>query len=273
VVLEQAPSLETKPSSRAVVLLPFSAVSPDALENQAANLRGALNRYHDDQLADAGWTLQTGRRTFAWRHFVSAATTEEARRSLEKWDKGCAQRARTVPPRVVFLFSGQGSQHPAMAQELYLHEPTFRMWVDRCAELLRAELGGRDIREVIRERDGAELTRTEFAQPALFAIEYSLAQLWLTWGIRPDACIGHSLGEYVAACLCGVMDLATALKVVAVRGRLMQSAPAGGMLAAPIGEEDALLYLEDDVELAAVNAPDRCVLTGPAHAINDAQSG
>ena len=137
-------------------------------------------------------------------------------------------------PDVYFLFPGQGSQHPNMARELYETEPVFRETVDRCAELLRPHLDA-DLRTLLYPPENASdearrsVTETVNAQPAIFTVEYALAQLWLRWGIRPKAMAGHSIGEFVAACLAGVISLDDALAVVARRGKMMQRLPAGGI--------------------------------------------
>ena len=169
---------------------------------------------------------------------------------------------------VVFMFSGQGAQRVNMGRGLYYGEPTFREHVDRCVEILLPLLGF-DLRDVLyptgKQIESAEhrLTQTAVTQPALFVTEYALAQLWLRWGVRPAAMIGHSLGEYVAACLAGVFSLEDALTLVAARGRLMQGLPAGAMLALPFGEEETRLIVRDgNLSLASINGPRTCVISG-----------
>ncbi len=167
---------------------------------------------------------------------------------------------------MAFLLSGQGSQYPGMGREIYDTEPVFRREIDRCAEILRPLLG-LDLREAVWGSDPHLLGRTEITQPALFAFEYALAALWREWGIVPDALLGHSLGEYVAACLSGVLSLEDALALVAARGRLMAGLPEGAMLAVPLPEREVLPLLGDDLSLAAVNEPSRCVVSGPVAAV------
>ncbi|MBV7340166.1 acyltransferase domain-containing protein [Chloroflexi bacterium TSY] len=174
---------------------------------------------------------------------------------------------------MVFMFTGQGAQYVQMGRDLYETEATFRHHVDRCCQLLETELGF-DLRSVIypdpdQEAEAAErLGQTAITQPALFVIEYALAQLWMDWGIKPAVMIGHSIGEYVAACVAGVFSLEDALKLVATRGKLMQALPGGAMLSVPIAEENVTPYLSDKIALATVNAPGSCVLSGETEHID-----
>ncbi|MFN8500615.1 SDR family NAD(P)-dependent oxidoreductase [Kouleothrix sp.] len=158
-----------------------------------------------------------------------------------------------------------------MGRELYAGEPVFRAQIDRCAKLLRPHLG-LDLRAVLyppAEAGAAPLTRTSTALPALFAFEYALAQLWMAWGIQPQALLGHSLGEYVAACLAGVFSLEDALALVALRGRLFEQLPAGAMLSLPLAEAEVAPLLGGRLSIAATNAPEQCVVSGPAAAIDE----
>ncbi len=167
---------------------------------------------------------------------------------------------------MAFLFPGQGSQHPGMAAALYGAEPVFRAELDRACDLLRPLLG-RDLRDLLFGAAGEELARTEIAQPALFAVEHALARLWMAWGIRPAALLGHTIGEYVAACLAGVFSLEDALALVAARGRRMAAMAPGAMLAVSLPEAEVRPFLTGDLSLAAVNAPSRTVVSGPAAAV------
>ncbi len=168
---------------------------------------------------------------------------------------------------MIFLFPGQGSQHVGMGRRLYERQPSFRHWFDRCAELLRPHIGV-DLREALfaekeESQEAAQrLEQTRLAQPALFAVEVALAKVLMEWGIRPAAMIGHSLGEYVAAYLAGVFSLEDALRLVAVRGELMQSMPGGVMLSVLLPAEEAVSWLGAGLSVAAVNAPDMCVISG-----------
>src|SRR5262249_27253413 len=166
------------------------------------------------------------------------------------------------------MFPGQGSQYPHMGEGLYREEEAYRRVVDECFDILRrrADL---DLRSVMypaggEERDAAERLRdTRDAQPALFVAACAPARLWMSWGVEPEAMIGHSIGEYVAACLAGVISLADALLVVASRGRLISGLPGGSMLAVALGEKDLRPLLGDALSLAAVNAPLLSVASGP----------
>jgi acyl transferase domain-containing protein len=268
-VLEEAPPAAPQRSMRPVQLLPLSAPSAEALRGNCAAIAARLADTQAPMLADVAHTLQLGRRAFGWRGAVVAADAAEAIATLRSVDPADEMTARHQPP-VVFMFSGQGSQHAGMAADLYAHEPVFQEALDACADLLGSRLGP-DLRDVIyagSSDTGSTLQRTDFAQPALFAVGYSLARLWQHWGLRPAALIGHSLGEYIAACIAGMLDLAAALALIARRGELMQTAQAGAMLAVSLGETSLRPLLQDEqLELAAVNALDRCVIGGPISAV------
>ena len=221
-------------------------------------------------LADVCHTLQVGRKKFNHRRLLVCRDVADAWSALVARDPArvLTQVQRPRSRGVVFMFSGQGAQRVNMARGLYDSEPTFREDVDRCVKIL-LPLIGFDLRDVLypatEQIEIAErrLTQTAVTQPALFVIEYALAQLWISWGVRPAAMIGHSLGEYVAACLAGVFTLEDALALVAARGRLMQSVPAGAMLAVPFGEEEArLIVREGNLSLASINGPRTCVISG-----------
>jgi acyl transferase domain-containing protein len=274
VVLEQAPAQVPEPTKRPLQLLVLSARSPAALEQATDNLAQHLKTNPDVSLADVAWTLQAGRRSFSFRRAVAAQDVAEATAMLS--GRGSKQvRTRNSgkeKPKICFLFPGQGSQHANMAREVYQIEPVFRETVDHCAELLRPHLGA-DLRDLLYPVQGASdeakrrVTETIIAQPALFTIEYALAQLWMSWGIHPQAMIGHSIGEFVAACLAGVFTLKDALSLVAARGRMMQALPAGGMLSVRLPESEVRSRLNGKLSLAVVNAPSLCVVSGPFDAL------
>lgn len=275
IILEETPPTAPSGPSRPWQLLLLSAKTDSALETATSNLAEHLKQHSDLNLADAAYTLVKGRKVFKHRRVVICKDLPDAITALHD-----TRRVLTghEPKRrlVAFMFPGQGSQRLNMAQEIYEHEQTFRQEIDRCSLLLEPELG-LDLRKVLYPRvDSAEaqeqLKQTSLAQPALFVIEYALAQLWQEWGIRPWAMIGHSIGEYVAACLAGVFTLEDALKLVAARGRLMQQAPAGAMLAVPLGEESIRSSMGPGLSLAAINAPQRCVVSGPNEAIDALQA-
>ncbi|MEU4564999.1 acyltransferase domain-containing protein, partial [Actinoplanes sp. NPDC023936] len=230
----------------------------------------------DVDLADAAHTLQVGRRHFACRRAVVCRDTDQAVATLTGADpeRLLTGRAADLPPAVVFLFPGGGSQYAGMGRALLRDEPVFAEHLGRCADLVAGRIG-HDLRDVVRARGDdpratAVLDTTEGRLTALFAVEYALAKLWESWGVQPQAMIGHSSGEYVAACLAGVFDLGDAINTVAVRGRLIDGLPDGAMLAVNLGEQAACDYAGADLDVAAVNAPDQTVLSGPAGAVRAA---
>jgi acyl transferase domain-containing protein len=268
-VLEEAPALAAGGVERPWQLLVWSARTETALVRMTENLRTKLvGAPCEVVLSDAAYTLAVGRRAFAHRQFAVVQNGAEVGVSFATTASG--QIAADKSPEVVFLFSGQGSQYPGMLAGLYASEPVVRETVDKCAEILRPHLGF-DLRAVLDPAApdaAARLRRTAVAQPALFVADYALAKLWQNWGVKPAALLGHSLGEYVAACLAGVFTLEAALELVAARGALMDALPAGAMLAVALSENEATaLAAENGLALAAVNAPGACVLSGPIAAI------
>jgi amino acid adenylation domain-containing protein len=280
VVLEEAPPAGPSGRSRPWQLLTLSARTATALEAMTENLARHLAEppldRQDDHLADIAYTLQVGRKSFPHRRVLVCRDRAAAAAALLGRDPG-AVRTQAVEARdrpVVFLFPGQGAQHVGMGRELYDGEPAFRAALDRCAELLAPHLG-LDLRQLLypprtaaegpeAEADAARaLEQTAIAQPALFAVEYALAQLWSEWGVRPAAMLGHSVGEYVAACLAGVLTLADALALVAERGRLMQALPAGAMVTVPLPAAEVAALLTGGLAVAAANAPELTVVSGP----------
>ncbi|HEX2080104.1 MAG TPA: beta-ketoacyl synthase N-terminal-like domain-containing protein [Longimicrobium sp.] len=268
-VLEEPPRRPSREGTpRPVQLVVLSAKTETALQAARRNLADFLDRNPSTDLADAAFTLQAGRTPFDWRMAVPASSVPEAVDALRAAVGVRAGEGRAV----AFLFPGQGAQHVRMAAGVYATEPVFREALDRCAELLRAELGF-GLRDVLYPRAGAEeaaaarLGQTAVTQPALFAVEYALAQLWTSWGVRPEAMLGHSVGELVAACLAGVFSLEDAVRLVAARGRLMQSLPPGSMLGVHLPEAEVLPRLPQGVSLAAVNGPATCTVSGPTEAV------
>ncbi len=264
VVLEEAPPAAPSGPSRPMQLLVLSARSEAALGDACAQLAARLDAEPDQALADVAHTLQTGRRAFDWRVVVACHSAAEAKDRLVL--PGLARQIVQRERPVVFAFSGQGTQYPGMGFGLYQDEPAFRAAMDECLALLR-ERAGLDLAPLLYpavadEAAGAALRDTRHAQPALFCTEYALARLWMAWGVVPEAMIGHSIGEYVAACLAGVLSLGDALELVAARGRLVAALPPGAMLAVPMAEKALRPLLRPALSIAAVNAPAMCVVAG-----------
>lgn len=276
-IIEEAPHAAAAPGGRPWQLLVLSARTRVALDTITEKLVRHLQGHPDVSLPDVAFTLQVGRKTFQHRRMVVCSDAEDAVAVLSTLGERrvLAHVEESVERPVVFMFSGQGTQYVGMARELYEREPTFCACVDLCAGLLQPEIG-LDLREVLypapeREEEAAELlAQTRLAQPALFVIEYALATLWMEWGIRPAALIGHSIGEIAAACIAGVFPLEDALMIVARRGKLMQGMPPGSMLSVPLPEDKVTALLDgwrDTLSLAAVNGPSACVVAGPADAV------
>jgi acyl transferase domain-containing protein/acyl carrier protein len=276
IVLEQAPELKPDHNGARKQLLVLSARTATGLEKVTDNLAAYLDRTPDVDLADVAFTCQAGRKAFPHRRYLvfdradpADLTTVLKTRDPQRVNDGYTEiRDR----KVVFMFSGQGTQYVDMGFDLYRTEPCFRAHVDACCDILQDEMG-LDLRDVIYpledlERAAVLLKNTEMTQPALFTVEYALAQQWMEWGIIPSTMLGHSIGEYVAACLAGVISLEDALALVAMRGRLMGSMPGGSMLAVALAEGAVQPLLSPTISLAAVNAPSLCVLAGPTPAID-----
>ncbi|AFZ30320.1 6-deoxyerythronolide-B synthase [Gloeocapsa sp. PCC 7428] len=295
VILEEAPSLREQESRRAgepvrckaslrcsnwreqernYQLLVLSAKTDSALETATKNLAQHLTQHPELKLADVAYTLQVGRGVFNYRRAVICQNTQEAIKALETIDpqQVLTHFEESTQRSITFMFPGQGAQYVNMGRELY-QIPTFREQVERCCLLLEPHLG-LDLHSVIypqeseKQTAAEQLKQTQFAQPALFVIEYALAQLWMSWGISPQAMIGHSIGEYVAATLAGVMSLEDALTLVAVRGRLMQQMSTGVMLSVSASAAEVETFLNEDLALAACNAPSLCVVSGSYDAVD-----
>ncbi|MFE0649510.1 SDR family NAD(P)-dependent oxidoreductase [Streptomyces sp. NPDC059534] len=269
-ILEEAPAPRPTEITRERHLLQVSARTPEALERALGDL-GAHGRERTGlNAADVSHTLRAGRAAHRHRAFaVTGSDAAELSATLSDrsaWRTGVAGKTR---PDVAFLFSGQGSQYAGMAADLHAREPVFRAAVDACLAALEPELAA-GLRELVVEGAGdpARLDRTELAQPALFAVEYALAALWRSWGVEPGAMIGHSVGEYVAAVLAGVFTLPDAVRLVARRGALMQSLPAGAMLSVRLDDGQELGDLPDALSVACFNAPGALVVSGPAEPVD-----
>jgi amino acid adenylation domain-containing protein/non-ribosomal peptide synthase protein (TIGR01720 family) len=275
-VLEQPPGPCPSGPSRPWQVLSLSAKTESALDAMTARLAEHLRGDETTSLADVAHTLRVGRRAFEHRRAVLCQDRSDALEALEGKRPERRWSRRSRPGRhVVFLFPGQGAQYVGMGRELYAREPIYRDLVDDCLERL-ARHHALDMRPLLLP-DGeptpeaeARLRQTGCTQPALFVVEYALARLLMSWGITPSATLGHSVGEYVSACLAGVLDLDDALALIATRGRLMEAMPSGVMLAVPLSEDDARSRLEGraDLWLSALNGPTRCTVGGSSQAVD-----
>lgn len=269
VILEEAPPAVGSTTARPSELVVLSAQTETALDAATKNLSAHLEQNPLANLADVAYTLQVGRRAFPCRRVVVCRDSADAAQALQTLEprRVLTSRVTAEERSVVLMFPGQGAQYGNMGRELYDSEPAFHENIDRLAELFQPWLGC-DLRTMLYPESeaistaGRNLEETSLAQPALFAVEYALARLWMNWGLAHRALIGHSLGEYVAACLAGVFSVENAVRLVAARGRLMQQMPPGVMLTVNLPEAELARFLTEDVSLAAVNAPGLCVLSG-----------
>lgn len=271
IIVEEAAPRTVVASGKPWHLVPLSARSEAALDIVVGNLGEKLAAEPDQDLGDVAHTLQSGRRHFNQRCFGVFADCKNAAAVLAQGPRKQLIRAatRTRDPHIVFMFPGQGSQAAGMGRALYAEEAVYREVIDGGADLLQEELGV-DLRDLLHpepadfESAAKALTETRLTQPALFLVEYGLAKLWQSRGVEPTAMIGHSIGEYAAACLSGVFSFPDAVRLVAARGRLMQSMPPGDMLSVGQPADQLVARMPAGVELAADNAPQFCVVSGEA---------
>ncbi|HZR44806.1 MAG TPA: type I polyketide synthase, partial [Ktedonobacteraceae bacterium] len=302
VIVEEAPVVVSDPSRHSCHILPLSARTETALEAATENLHAYLQQHPDANIADVAYTLQMGRKTFDHCRALVCSTHNNALHILETKDASrfFSGTRHKIDQPLIFLFAGVGEQYPGMAQDLYDQEQVFRTAIDHCCQILQNYLGvdfrpllfprhtpanlrmttngymphkDVDMRRLLNPGTSStpaaqdSLTDTALAQPAIFIVEYALAQLLMQWGLTPKAMIGYSLGEYVAACVAGVFTLEDALFLVAKRAQLIQASSGGAMLAVPLSESAIQPYLSEQISLAAVNSPLLCVLAGPLDAI------
>ena len=270
IILEEAPAPKPARPARPLQFLPLSAKTAAALDAYSRDLAGHFAKSAAEDFADTAYTLQTGRKQMAYRRFVVAGDPAEAAAlfaqpsPLRCASKLCDRRN----PSIVFLFGGQGTQYVNMGLNLYRDEPLFRAVVDDCCDYLKPHLG-RDLRELLYPQPGDEqaaktsLQDTFFTQPSIFVIEYALARFWQSLGVEPSTMAGHSIGEFVAATLAGVLKLEDALSIIARRGRLMQNLRRGSMMAVNASAESVAKLLPPALQIASNNAPALCVVSGP----------
>jgi acyl transferase domain-containing protein/acyl carrier protein len=300
-ILEEAPPVATSSSSRPWQLLILSAKTSSALETATTNLADHLKQHPELNLADVAYTLQVGRRQFDHRRAVVCRELQDAIAALQDPKRVLTNGIQETGTRsVTFMFTGLGTHYVNMGRELYQREPTFREHVDHGCEILKPLLGldlitvlypdqdessedssadpsqsRFDLRQMLGRSQAPvdvasqKLNQTWLTQPALFVIEYALAQLWQVWGVRPQAMIGYSIGEYVAACLAGVLSLEDALMLVARRAHMIQSLPDGAMLAIPLSEQEVQPLLGETLSLSAINGSSLCVVAGATEAIDE----
>ena len=273
-VLEEAPPIEATENKTKVnlpCLVTLSAKSAEALVAQVERLLKWLDDHPEAPIGDVCYTTNVSRSQFAFRFAAPAPSLADLKKHLANWlkttskDASSLQRTSGVP--IAFMFSGQGAQWAGMAAQLYRTHSVFRNAMDRCHALAQPHLE-HGLLEVIFAREGGDalVNRTDYTQPALFAVEYALAELLKSWGISPDAVIGHSLGEFVAACTAGVMTLEDAMRLVTARGALMHQMPNGGSMVAIFAQESVARALIDkiapELAVAAMNGPLNTVVSG-----------
>jgi acyl transferase domain-containing protein/surfactin synthase thioesterase subunit len=285
-IVGQAPevAIEPQPAVCSHHVLALSAQTqatlPDVARTYAAYLQSLPQEDAQSALASVCYTTTMGRTHFPHRLAVVAESASEMQAQLAGFAEGktpkqtfCGATGRRAP-KTAFLFTGQGSQFVGMGRQLYDAQPTFRYWLDQCAQILTSHLD-KPLLDVMWAGD--DLHQTAYTQPALFALEYALAKLWEEWGVEPDLLLGHSIGEYAAACIANVFSLEAGLKLVAARGRLMQSLPAGGEMVSVVADEAAvnahINNVKDSVSIAAVNGPQSIVISGRGDAVQGVVAG
>ncbi|MBZ0129757.1 MAG: SDR family NAD(P)-dependent oxidoreductase [Rhodobacteraceae bacterium] len=275
-VLEEAPMRPaSEDSDWPHHVITLSGRSKAALDANAARLAAHLRAHPEQNLADIAWTLKHGRRAFEKRRVLVASSHAQAADLLDSNDPRRVFNHISVGDNgdVVFMFPGGGAQYAGMARDLYETEPEFREWMDRGLDHLQTKLDY-DIRAIWLPEPGTEDKATERLKqpsvqlPLIMITEYALARLWMSWGVQPAALVGHSMGENTAACLAGVMTFEDCIGLVLLRGQLFDTVPAGGMLSVPLSVAALTPLLADDLDIAAVNAPDLTVVSGPQAALD-----
>ncbi|WP_367865339.1 amino acid adenylation domain-containing protein [Pedobacter sp. WC2423] len=264
IILEEAPAVKRSGDGRLGQVLVFSAKSEAALNRNLESFSSYVQSGKVAELADIAYTLAKGRTAFEFRKSLVCSNAVELQKALsEAITHKAAVVEGSAAPEVIFMFSGQGSQYLQMYGDLYVQELAFKATVDECLKIVLVQ-SGLDLKPVLFGTSKELINQTRYTQPLLFIAEYALSRLLMSWGIRPDKMIGHSVGEYVAACLSGVFSLEDSLLLVSKRGELMQGAPVGDMLSIGIAEEELkdYLFLAPQVCLAAHNSSSQCVVSG-----------
>ena len=277
-ILEEAFSNEKiKQDCQLPQLLTLSAKSENALQELAQKYVNFLD-YCNASITNVCFTANNGRSHFEHRLAVVGESNAQLQQQLNAFVAGknasnlvTQQLTRRTPPKIAFLFTGQGSQYVDMGRELYDTQPTFRDALNRCADILEPYLDKPLLEVIYSSVPQSSIDQTTYTQPAIFAIEYALYCLWQSWGIKPDVVMGHSVGEYVAATVAGVFSLEDGLKLITTRGRLMQSLPSGGEMVAILASksqvEKAMQGFEAQVTIAAINGDSNIVISGRTEAI------
>lgn len=261
-ILEEAPLSEPSAAIDGPHVLRLSARTPAALTSALERLAGHLERDPNVNLADVAHTLDVGRRDFTHRATVVAESAIEAAAALRERAKAKSGATQATDHQLVMMFPGQGAQYAGMGRDLYAKNTEFKRSLDTCFDAIASHVDF-DLRERMFSDDAAALAQTAITQPATFALEYALSSVWLARGVKPAAFVGHSVGEFVAATHAGVLRLEDAVKLVARRGALMQSMPAGAMLSVRMTAAEVEPYLSDAIQLAAENGPSASVVAGP----------
>ncbi|GMQ62974.1 type I polyketide synthase [Vallitalea maricola] len=250
-------------------ILMLSAKTPKALDNYTNNLMAYLCSNKDNRLEDVAYTLAVGRNEFEYRQALICSSGKEYIEAIENKSKEIYTGIQHKEKKIAFMFTGQGSQYSKMGQDLYMRYELYKSTFDLCADLYK-KYSGEDLRDII-YRDNTNLVKqTQFSQPALFAFEYALAKLLMSWGLDPHAMIGHSLGEYVAACIAGVISLDDCIKMIHYRSFLMQKQVKGSMMVVAANEDalkEWIIPYKQSLCLAAVNGPNLCVVSGEDESI------
>ena len=269
-ILEEAPVFVPSVCHGNNYLIILSAKSEKALSARSNDLLGHIEKNKNLSVADIAYTLGKGRSQYEYRYFCLAKNLVELKKELQSVDvtnsiNDFVENNREV--QIVFMFPGQGSQYINMGREIFLSEPVFRNNLEKCAKIIEEKLGV-DICDIIYPQVDSitqenRINETSITQPLLFAFEFAMVELWISWGVCPTVMIGHSLGEYVAACISGVFSLEDALNLVMVRGELMQSVDKGVMLSISLSQHELMPLLDEfDCDLAAVNTATSCVASG-----------
>lgn len=273
-VLEEAPPIHTASQDKPYCILGFSAQTPTALEQATSDFLERFQNAPEARLVDIAYTLHTGREAFKFRKSILCSDVAEAFHVLQSNDPALmwSGTARNAPLKICFLFPGGGTQYPNMGRQLYETEPVYQQEIKRCAAFLQKhhdiDLIALVYPSICDDTAAARLRQPSLGLPAIFATEYSLAKLLMSWGISPACMVGHSLGEYTAACLSGVLSLEDALALVAFRGILLEKLPAGSMLSVSLPESETRALLQGGLSIAAINAPNQSVISGPAREID-----